>query len=208
MIPIFVGTSKGEDDKDAERVLEYSLRANTSADLNIIWMRNIEGTPFGGHDDSDWWTPFSKLRWAIPEYMNYDGKAVYLDVDQVNFRDISRLYHINLGPKIAATRKDKRACVMVMDTSKMKNIKGDEDLTRANLKFFSNAWNCLDGEDMRVSQIKHLHFTDMRTQPWKPKWPYETWKRKGHTYEPAEHPRQDLVYIWNSLLEKAKDSGL
>ena len=208
MIPIFIGTSKGDDDKDAERVLEYSLRKNTDAELDIIWMRNIEGTPFGGYDDSEWWTPFSKLRWKIPEYMNYDGKAIYLDVDQMNFRDISRLYHIDLGSKVAATRKDMRACVMVMDTSKMKNIKDDSGLTRENLKYFSNAWNCLDGEDMRVSDIKHLHFTDMRTQPWNPKWPYETWKRKGHEYSPAEHPRQDLVYIWNSWLEKAKASGL
>jgi len=208
MIPIFIGTSQGEDDKDAERVLEYTLRTNTDAELDIIWMRNIEGSPFGGHDDSDWWTPFSKLRWSIPEYMNYDGKAIYLDVDQVNFRDISKFYNMELGEKVAATRGDKRACVMLMDTSKMREIKSDEDLSSQKLKYFSNAWNCLDGEEMRVSAIKHLHFTDMKTQPWKPQWPYETWKRKGYTYEPAEHPRQDLVYIWNFLLEKAKENGL
>ena len=209
MIPIFIGTSTGEDDKDAERVLEYTLRKNTDADLDITWMRNIEGMPFGGHDDSDWWTPFSKLRWDIPEYMNYDGRALYLDVDQVNFRDISKLFNIDFGEKdVAATRSDRRACVMVMDTSKMKGFKDDESLIKGNVKIFSNTWNCLDGEDNRVSYIKHLHFTDMRTQPWKPQWPYETWKRKGYNYEPVPHPRDDLVYIWNILLEEAKTNGL
>jgi len=208
MIPIFIGTSKGEDDKDAERVLEYSLRKNTDADLNITWMRNIEGSPFGGHDDSDWWTPFSKLRWSIPEYMNYDGRAIYLDVDQVNFRDISKLFNIDLKNRPAAVRSDKRCCVMVMDTSLMKDIKGDEDLVKQPLQLFSNAWNCLDGEDKRLSHIKHLHFTDMQTQPWKPQWPYETWKRKGYDYTPLPHPRDDLVHVWNLLLEEAKENGL
>lgn len=37
---------------------------------------------------------------------------------------------------------------------------GDAEITR-----FPPAWNCLDGEDMAIEDVKALHFTDMSTQP-------------------------------------------
>ena len=96
MIKIFIGTSEGTDDKKAEQVLEYSLRKNCSEDIDLIFMRNTPNSFFGNFNTETWWTPFSYLRWAIPEYCNFQGRALYMDVDQVNFRDISELFYMDL----------------------------------------------------------------------------------------------------------------
>ena len=224
MIKIFVGTSPGKDDEKAEKVLEYTLRKNCPYPLEIIYMRNDDDPDnfFGGFDTTPWWTPFSYLRWAIPEYCNFKGRAVYMDVDQVNFRDISELWCMDLKGKAAAIRPGGRTCVMVMDCAKMRQVvpnvgaikanpelihNGSSKLILDNCVYYDERWNCLDGEDRRASDIWHLHFTDMATQPWKPHWPHDTWAKKGHKYEAREHPRADLLYIWNHLLEEAENNG-
>lgn len=221
MIRIFIGTSEDQDDFLAEKVLEHSLRKNCSEELDITFMRNIPGTPFGDFNNSSWWTPFSLLRWVIPEYCGFTGRALYMDVDQVNFRDISELYYMGLADKALAIReKDNRTCVMLFDCEKLKGkIPSVADLKAANYRKgtlervvrensigFDRRWNCLDGENRRVSDIWHLHFTEMSTQPWKPKWAHYTWKKKGYEYYEQKHPRGDLVYIWNYLLEEASNA--
>lgn len=223
MIRIFIGTSPGTDDKDAELVLEYTLRKNCSEPLDITFIRNNTDPTnfFGGFNTENWWTPFSYSRWAIPEYCNFQGRALYMDVDQVNFRDISELYYMDLkGKPLAVREKDFRSCVCVMDCEKLKPLlptvaelkrKSPEDQhflvnkLLLDVATYDVRWNCLDGFDIRSSEIWHLHFTEMTTQPWQPSWAYDTWKRKGTTFKPARHPRGDLVYIWNHLLKEAKN---
>lgn len=221
MIKIFVGTSPGTDDKDAEKVLEYSLRKNCSEEIELIFMRNTPDGFFGGNFiNSTWWTPFTLLRWSIPEYCNFKGRALYLDVDQVNFKNISDLYYMDMKNKSVAVREgDRRTCVMLMDCEKLygkipsvqelKNATYSSDFIRNIIEYdsttFDPRWNCLDGENRRVSDIWHLHFTEMTTQPWQPQWAYETWNKKGHEFKPKQHPRGDLVYIWKYLLEEAKN---
>lgn len=221
MIKIFIGTSESQEDSSAEKVLEYTLRKNCSEELDIVFMRNIEGSFFGGFNNSDWWTPFSLLRWAIPEYCNFEGRALYMDVDQVNFKDISELFHMDMeGKAIAIREEDVRTCVMLLDCKKLKDLlprvedlksnNYDEKiinrLVRENSIEFDRRWNCLDGDNRRVSDIWHLHFTEMSTQPWHPKWAHNTWKKKGHDFTEQKHPRGDLVYIWNYLLKEATNA--
>lgn len=221
MIRIFVGTSEHQDDKNAEKVLEYTLRKNCSQELDIVFMRNIQGSFFGGYDNTNWWTPFSYLRWTIPEYCNFDGKAIYMDVDQVNFKDISEFYNIDLkSTPIAVREKDYRTCVMLMDCKKLKGLLPSSEelkhsspdtqnfivknlLSKTELTTYDKRWNCLDGENLSVNEIWHLHFTEMTTQPWNPQWAYTTWERKGKKFNPKKHPRGDLVYIWKHLLKEA-----
>ena len=119
-LKIFIGTSTHSDDKQAEKVLEYTLRKNSSKPLEIFFMRNTPDNFFGGFDNSTWWTPFSYLRWAIPEYCDFKGRALYMDVDQVNFRDISELHDMDLENKPLAVREgDYRSCVCVLDCEKL-----------------------------------------------------------------------------------------
>lgn len=223
MIKVFIGTSEGTDDKDAEKVLEYTLRKNCSEPIDIVFMRNTSDTFFGGFNNDTWWTPFSYLRWAIPEYCNFSGRAIYMDVDQVNFKDISELFYMDLkGKPLAVREKDYRTCVMVLDCEKLRNLIPPVSELRKHspesqafvinkllkdVATYDSRWNCLDGEDRRSSDIWHLHFTEMTTQPWNPKWAYKTWKKKGQTFVPQRHPRGDLVYIWNYLLKEASNES-
>lgn len=224
MVRVFIGTSPGTDDRDAEKVLEYTLKKNCSEDIEIIFMRN-DNNPnnfFSGFDDTPWWTPFSYLRWSIPEYCNFTGRAIYMDVDQVNFKDISELFNMDLKGKSLAIREgDFRTCVMVMDCEKLKNklppvkilkesppknLQSIVDYILADSTTYDKRWNCLDGEDLRSCNIWHLHFTEMTTQPWNPSWAEKAYEKKGKTFKSAIHPRGDLVYIWKYLLQEASNA--
>lgn len=222
MIRVFVGTSEYNDDKDAEQVLEYTLKKNCSENIDINFIRNVKGSFFGGYDSSNWWTPFSYLRWAVPEYCNFEGRAIYMDVDQINFRDISELFYMDLqGNPLAVREKDYKTCVMVLDCEKLKGLLPSVEEMKChspssqsflvdklldNVATYDSRWNCLDGEDRRSSDIWHLHFTEMTTQPWTPEWAINTWSRKGQTFVTQQHPRGDLIYIWKYLLKEAKNA--
>lgn len=206
MIRIFVGTSANGEDAVAEKTLEYSLRKHCSENLEVIFMRN-NGSYMGYFNAAAWATPFTNFRWTIPEYCNFTGRAIYMDVDQLNLKDISELYNIDLEGKPFASRAD-RLCVMVMDCEAMKNLIAPVEQIRSHQnynnsiywnivklgKHFDTRWNCLDGEDRPISDIWHLHFTSMPTQPWKPAW------FRGHT---RPHWRPDLVALWEQYRNEA-----
>jgi len=92
-IRIFVGTSEYED-KWIEKVLVYTLLQNTDRKLDITFMRP---SMFEDWNKQGWGTPFTCFRYAIPHLCNFEGRAIYMDVDQMNFRDIGVLYDTDLG---------------------------------------------------------------------------------------------------------------
>ena len=77
-VRVFIATSPDGDDADAELALCYSLAKNVSRDIEIVLMRNNdkEDNFFGGMDNTAWATPFTNLRWAIPEYCEFKGRAI------------------------------------------------------------------------------------------------------------------------------------
>ena len=87
-IRIFVGTSEYED-KWIEKILAWTLHQNTDRKLEITFMRP---SMFPDWNTDGWGTPFTCFRYAIPELCNFEGRAIYMDVDQMNFRDIGMLY--------------------------------------------------------------------------------------------------------------------
>jgi len=206
MIKIFVGTSRNGEDDIAEKTLKYSLEKHSSEPIEVIFMRNREDGFMGLFDSSRWATPFTNLRWAIPEYCCFSGRAIYMDVDQLNLRDISILYNIDLKDKAFASRGN-RLCVMVLDCEKMESLIspvstikkrsnwGNENYQRLlnSATHFDARWNCLDGEGRPIEDIWHLHFTAMPTQPWKPAW-------YNGAHKP--HPRQDLVALWETYRDE------
>lgn len=207
MIRIFIGTSTNGEDLVAEKTLAYSLKKHCSQNLEIVFMRN-DDTYMGIFDSSAWATPFTNLRWTIPEYCNFSGRAIYMDVDQLNLRDITELYDIDLEGKPFGARAG-RFCVMVQDCEKMRSILDPISVIKKHPNYGASIyqkllslthhidprWNCLDGEDRPESDIWHLHFTRMASQPWRPVW------FKG---EQRSHKRPDLVSLW----EKYRDEAL
>ena len=128
MIRVFVGTSEGTDDLPAEKALKYSLEKNCSEDIEVIFMRNLEDGFMGKFDCAGWATPFTNLRWAVPEYCNFEGKAIYTDVDMLNFRDIGDLFDLEIPEgKLCLARDGKRFggkefCVMLFDCARWKSV--------------------------------------------------------------------------------------
>lgn len=221
-IRMFIGTSSNGEDAEAEMVYEYSIRKNTSEDVNITWMRQTHDVEsvWGGWNTHRWSTPFSGYRWGIPAACNFEGRAIYTDLDMINFRDIADLWNTDLKNKPIAARRGKRFdghefCVMVIDCamiashliplSRMKSI--EEHHHRMIHKFSGNddlvcdldpRWNCLDGEDRAVNDMWILHYTNMATQPWRPAW---------YTGKHETHPRQDMIDLWYSMKSEALNSN-
>ena len=92
MIKIFIGTSETED-RFAERILTWSLYKNATQPLDIKFLRP---SMFPEWNQRGWGTPFTCFRYAIPELCNFEGRAIYMDVDQINFRDITHLWKTDL----------------------------------------------------------------------------------------------------------------
>lgn len=69
-IKIFIGTSPNGEDREIERIYEYSLRKNTKQDIEIEWMKlnKDKNHIWGGWNTKKWFTPFSGFRWAIPYF--------------------------------------------------------------------------------------------------------------------------------------------
>jgi hypothetical protein len=207
MIKVFVGTSANGEDIKAEQALEYSLRKNCHLPIDITWMRREHGEVFSGWNTKDWQTPFSGFRWAIPSACNFKGRAIYMDVDTVNLRNIDELFEIDMDKPIHArfVKKFNRheTSVMVMDCEKLKNILPSLQELKAGIKpiitkdsigHLDPRWNCLDGEDYEVTDIWHLHFTWMPSQPWQPAW---------NTGDKQTHKRPELVKLWNNIYDES-----
>ena len=219
---MFIGSSSNGEDKKIEAAYEYSLRQNTNEELDITWMRQ---TPieedFWYHENTEKWsTPFSGYRWFIPEYCNFQGRAIYTDCDMINFRDISDLYNIDLEGRPIAARRGKRFgghefCVMVIDNAKMERhsipVSRQKSISeyhhRMIHKFSGNdelvqeldpRWNCLDGEEYPIDEIWQLHYTNMATQPWRPEW---------YVGPTNEHPRDDIVKVFHDKLDEALEDN-
>ncbi len=133
-VKIFVGTSETEDTW-IEKVLAYSLAENTDRELEITWMRP---SMFPDWNKEGWGTPFTCFRYAVPELCNFEGRAIYMDCDQMNLRDIGMLWDtalngcafgmvwdtLNMNPKeYEGTDKERgwfSDSVIVMDCAKAK----------------------------------------------------------------------------------------
>lgn len=223
MIRYFIGTSSKWEDADAEMVYEYSIRKNTKASIDIEWMRinDCPGNSWSGWNVSRWPTPFSGFRWAIAEACGFKGRAIYTDVDMINFRDVDELWNMDLNGKPLAARRGSRFgghefCVMVIDCEKMSNhlmplsrMKTIPESHTRYIRYFSGndnlvqeldpRWNCLDGEGRNIDDIWNLHYSNMPSQPWQPSW---------FTGRTEPHVRPDLVKVWFDMRKEALDSGM
>lgn len=218
-VRMFIGSSANGEDAVAEMAYEYTLRKNTSRDLEIVWMRQTKDPEsfWYGFNDIRWSTPFSGFRWAIPEYCNYEGRAIYTDVDMLNFHDIGELFDLPIpDDKWMLARNGtrfggKEFCVILFDNAKFKGTIQEKEIWKdkrsAHHEFMDAfirknlvgdldpAWNSHDGD---AEPFKILHYTTMATQPWKPNW---------YVGQVREHPRKDLVELFWKTVEEAKQNG-
>lgn len=89
-VRIFIGTEPKTE--IARKVLECSVRRHTEAEVEFVpmigpaWEYDTSGFAQG--------TGFSLRRWMIPAFCNWEGRAIYMDADQLVFSDVWDLWTV------------------------------------------------------------------------------------------------------------------
>lgn len=239
-IKVFVGCDPNNSDLEQLMVLDYSIHKHTSAPVEIIWMQLSRDPKRFWYSDPDtgagwnttkWPTPFSGFRWAIPEYCNHEGRAIYMDADMIVLTDLTELWeHPIEGDSIVAAKTNAdmtRLCTCVWDCSKAKKIipaahklRKDPKSHRKMMKLikknpqlvegYIDNYNCVDGEELQIEDIKILHYSDMGTQ-FSHKYALKRLEEEGNKHwfdgKIMQHPRQDLADLFDSYYKEAVDNG-
>jgi hypothetical protein len=242
MIRLFVGCSANGEDAEAQGMLEYSVRHYATEDIDFNWMKlsrdpvspwfsNSKGA---GWNTTGWATPFSAFRWAIPYVCKFEGKAIYMDVDQIARADIKQLWQQEIPEGKAILAKNPNThCCMLMDCAeikrRVKNLPSWDQLRQMAGLYrsvralaspvtapFHGNWNCLDGETYPTllhPEIKVIHFTRVETQPHL-KWalPRLHADKQKHWGEYARkvglpHARTDVETLVENLWKHAQAAG-
>lgn len=154
-------------------------------------------------------TPFSFHRFMIPEIAGYQGRAIYMDCDQIVFKDVARLYDrpMHGAPLLCCDTRHKRkptptkrSSMILLDCGRLdwriRQIVRDLDAGHYSYQSLfalegyrhtlPRAWNALDR--YRWPWTALLHFTNKARQPW-------------------IHHRHTLAYLWFNELFTALDAG-
>lgn len=237
-IRIFVGTPANNEDLEWQAVLDYALRSLSKDVLDITWMmlsRDPASFWFSnpqkekGWRTRGWATPFTGLRWGIPHYCGFKGRAIYMDSDVIPKSDIGELWRQEIPRAVLAKRHSEKwlPCVMLMDCEKLKHILPPIETIRDtpgkylhmmnriadHTTEFSGNWNCRDGygyEDMNDPEIKLIHYTRIPTQP-NHKYARARLDSVGvpHWFDGPDlpHPRPELTALFDNTYEKAWAKG-
>ncbi len=240
MIRIFIGTPANNEDLESQAVLDWTLHKHTSEPLDITWMKlSRDPASFwysngrgGGWNARSWATPFSAFRWAIPEFCEFKGRAIYLDVDMMVMDDIAKLWRAPMHPSAFAIAKGTRTfCCSLFDCAKARHYLPPVSRLRSEVGLYRNVrkgvsdntvqlfnglgnWNCLDGEnykDLHDPDIKNIHCTSIPTQPQlNYALPRLAAKGQKHWYNlqaPRAHWRADIPKLFDDLLSEANANG-
>lgn len=239
-IKVFVGCDPNNSDLEQMMVLDYSIHKHTSVPVEIIWMqlsRDPKSYWYSNPESGEGWntvkwsTPFSGFRWAIPQYCNYLGRAIYMDADVVILDDLAKLWqHPIDGRSVVAAKTNAdmtRLCTCVWDCSKAKAIipaieelRQDVDSHKKLMKLlkknkrliepYQDSYNSVDGEDLAIEDIRILHYSDMGTQ-FSHKYALPRVAKEGFEHwfdgKVMPHPRQDLVELFDDYYEEALANG-
>lgn len=236
MIRIFVGCAAGGEDAESQAVLEYTLRRHATAPLAITWMKlsRSRKSVWSGWNTAAWSTPFTGLRWAIPEVCGFEGRAIYMDSDIICRADISELWRTPFAPGQMALLRETtgklRTCVMLLDCAAARGhvrplveLKAAADPHRLMvhhlrehrelLGAFEGQWNCIDlkrADGIDDPTIRMIHYSSMPHQPHL-KHARKRLAAKGlrHWYdgETAPHWRPELEALFDQLLREARAAG-
>lgn len=230
-IRIFVGTAANGEDAESCAVLEWSIRKSTSRPVTIEWMRlsRDDKSFWHGFNSERWATPFSGLRWAIPAFCGFEGRAIYMDSDVIVTGDVAELWEQDLAGKAVLAKNAGRLCVSLWDCARAKDfvlplgdlkrnpeahrIMGSRARTGGMVGGFAGHWNCLDGEgfgDLDDPSLKAIHYTDMSCQPHLARASARLAARgERHWFDGQirAHPRRDLQHLFDRLLEEAEANG-
>lgn len=240
MIRIFVGTPANNEDLESQAVLEYSIRKHASEPVAITWMKlsKDKGSFWyssaarrEGWLTSSWATPFSAFRWGIPAFCNFEGRAIYLDIDMIVMDDIAKLWNTEPNNGAFCVAKDpKTFCTTLWFNDRARSILPPVDRIKREYALYAHLrrkfnpdqiqpfakdenWNCLDGESypsVLDQAVKIVHCTSIPTQPQlRHALPRLQAKGQKHwsNHRHQQHWRQDIIELFDTLLDEAKAAG-
>ena len=187
---IFIGSTPHGQDAEFQMALEYSIKKHSSIPVMIYWMISNDDpeSPWSGWDRSQWYTPFTGFRWAIPHVANKMDleEAIFMDHDFIIQHDIADLWNQEFEPGKVLMGKGNstgRFCIMKMNVKEildylpsLESMKKIPDASNICTSYFSGhfdkicqkfkgTWNAVDGEGLNYEDIYGYHFSDVRTQP-------------------------------------------
>ena len=160
MIPIFIGYDSKV--KIAYHVLAESILINSSTPVTIspINLSNLKNI-YTRKQDPLASTEFSFSRFLVPQLMNYNGWAIFMDSDMVMLSDITELWNLRnedyaiqvckhdytpssknkfLGNNQTIYAKKNWSSLMLMDCSKCKTLTPEYVNTRSGLELHQFKW--------------------------------------------------------------------
>ena len=205
MIRIFIGTD-GDFHQDAEKVIECSIRKNTEQEVDLNFIRP-------GYKNGV--TGFTNHRFIIPELCNYEGYAIYLDVDMLVLGDLSELWEYRQSGKWSSTPNGDDVsvidCSAFCDLPKLEMMKKFSVGRKFDRKYHKNTIRRLIGNrqveeipmdwntrDTITPTAKLIHYTNLATQPWQP---YPDAKY-------TDHQDQSAVNLFFEYLNEANKSKI
>jgi hypothetical protein len=188
--PVRVYVAATEQQMLPVRVLEYSIRAHASMDVEVFPLcRAGIPIPVPRTPAQRPRTPFSFQRFLIPSLAGFKGRALYLDSDMLVFKDVARLWTMPFGDADVlavraadGTTRRPQFSVMLLDCDRLtwdiERIVADldrgtldYDALMYELSIASRVradipadWNSLETFDPARTAL--LHYTDMPMQPW------------------------------------------
>ena len=213
-IRVVIGTQSNQ--YVAQRVLEYSIRKHSAADIEIVPTRQQVGRVGG--------TRFGFVRFCIPSMFDYEGRAIYMDADQVVLGDVADLHStLDEDHAVALVQRPEgffagrpveprnETSVMVLDCNKLKEWDPDHLFehvvpNRARLRpgqihykdFVRLKWidpallQALPPSWNHYNIVREdsqlVHFSHVREQPWK-------------------RPTHPLTKFWEGWLVEALEAG-
>lgn len=118
---VFVGSDRSQ--LLAVKVLEHSIRRHTDMEVRVRSMHDLD-LPDPKDKRQRKRTGFSFTRFAIPQLMDYNGIAIYLDADMVVLRNFRELLSIPFeGAKIIIQEDLNKHQLTVGESLKKKRIK-------------------------------------------------------------------------------------
>jgi lipopolysaccharide biosynthesis glycosyltransferase len=213
MVRIVIGTEASQ--YISQRVLQYSIEKHTP-DAEI-YIRTQTEKRLGG-------TKFGFVRFHTPSMFEFEGKAIYLDADQIVLKNLNNLvslldeqHHVALvcspegyfGQQPVPQRLE--TSVMVLNCHKLRYwcpntifnhiVPNDLPLKEKQIHYRDFMWltwmdphkiQCIDPGwnhfNILNSNTKLVHFSHVRSQPWK-------------------NPRHPLTNFWVKWLLEAIDAG-
>lgn len=214
MIKIVIGTDPSQ--YVAQRVLEYSIRKHTSAEIEIIAGRQTQKRKGG--------TRFGFVRFIVPSLCGYQGTGIYMDADQLVLADVVELaaqlqqpHAIGIVRNIEGTFAGEpvaprnETSVMVLDCARLKDwdpetmfdpvVPNTAEPGPGQIRykdFIRLAWvdpaliQAIDPRWNHYNMVRDdtrlIHFSHVREQPWK-------------------RPQHPMTAQWEEWLHEAMTAG-